>query len=196
MDADPNLEPHAGETRMYHEQRQLTPAMRKQRQLAAVKTGFYVKAPNGKVFRDRRVRRLVRKMQVAMPWLDDADLAATRGWAELEILGAYAFAHLIQQGVTNEAGEPRRLLNDYRMIRQTQLAYAKALGMTPESRMGLRVGDSKARAYNAAASHDATDVEALEAQLMASLGGSADSDPCGAPAAPPARIIDAEVTHD
>jgi len=110
-----------------------------------VKTGMYVKAPNGLRLRHRRVRRLVAKMHESMPWLAPADLPACRAWAELEILGARAFAELETNGITNTAGEPRRLLGEYRQLRQAQLAYERDLGMTPAARMALRVNDSRAR---------------------------------------------------
>ena len=115
----------------------------------AAKHSLYVKSPNGLRLRYRRIRRLVRKMQRVMPWLDPADDATCRAWAELEILGSYAFADLVKRGLTNEEGDPRRLLTEFRQIRQVQLAYERELGMTPSSRTALRVGDSHARAFAA-----------------------------------------------
>ena len=106
----------------------------------AAKHSLYVKSPNGLKLRYRRVRRLVRKMQAVMPWLDPADDPACRAWAELEILGAHAFADLMERGLTNKKGDPRRLLGEFRMIRQAQLGYERDLGMTPASRMALKVG--------------------------------------------------------
>jgi hypothetical protein len=131
--------------------RTVTPAMRRQRQLAPLKTGLYVKAENGLKLRSRRVRRLVQKMQATMPWLVPSDLPACRAWAELEILGSRAFAELDRNGVVNDEGEPRRLLADLRALRQVQLAYERDLGMTPASRMALRVDDSRARNLDVAA---------------------------------------------
>ena len=58
-----------------------SPAAVRQRQLAAVKSGLYVKAPNGMQLRHRRVRRLVSKAQAVLPWLRPADLPTLRGWA-------------------------------------------------------------------------------------------------------------------
>ncbi len=129
---------------------QLSAVEQRQRERAALKSGLYVKSPNGLKLRYRKVRRLVRKMQAVMPWLDPADDPACRAWAELEILGAYAFADLVEQGLTNKEGDPRRLLGEFRMMRQTQLAYERDLGMTPASRMALRVGDSRGKALDAA----------------------------------------------
>lgn len=140
----------------------MTSAERRQRQLAPVKSGLYVKAPNGLKLRHRKVRRLVTKMRASMPWLADADQPACRAWAELELLGARAFAELETNGITTAKGEPRRLLAEFRQLRQAQLAYERDLGMTPSARMSLRVGDSKARA---------TDVVSLLAQQAKQAGG-------------------------
>ncbi len=82
------------------------------------------------------MRRLVRKLRVEMPWIAQADLPACRAWAELEILGSRAFAELDANGITNEAGEPRRLLGEFRQLRQAQLAYERELELTPAARGG------------------------------------------------------------
>jgi hypothetical protein len=86
-----------------------------------------------------------------MRWLVPSDLPACRSWAELELLGARVFADLERNGVTNAQGEPRRLLGDLRQLRQVQLAYERELGMTPASRLALRVDDSRARNLDVAA---------------------------------------------
>jgi hypothetical protein len=102
------------------------------------RTGLYVKGANGRRLRDQRVRRLVQKMRDAMPWLDDAAfLPACRAWAEFEILSSIVFAELRRGGVVNKGGEARRLLNDYRLLRQTQLGYERELGMTPAAKDAL-----------------------------------------------------------
>jgi hypothetical protein len=101
-------------------------------------SGLYVKAPNGLKLRSRKVRALVQKMRSSMHWLEDSDLPTCRAWAELEILGSTAFAELQINGITNITGEPRRLLTDYRQIRQAQLAYERELGMTPAARMAIK----------------------------------------------------------
>jgi hypothetical protein len=41
-------------------------------------------------------------------------------------------------GVLNDQGEGRRLLDDYRKLRQTQAVYARELGMTPAARMAIK----------------------------------------------------------
>ncbi len=85
------------------------------------------------------MRRLVVKMHKAMPWLEPADEPACRAWAELELLGASLFVVLNAEGPLNGEGEPRRLLSEYRSLRRDQLAYERELGMTPASRMALRL---------------------------------------------------------
>lgn len=117
----------------------LTKAEREQRQLARVSHGLFVKAESGRRLRDRRVRRLVARVRASMTWLMDSDVPAVRAWSELEIIGASVFADLVMNGLTNSQGDPRRLLGEYRMLRQTQLAYERELGMTPAARASLGV---------------------------------------------------------
>lgn len=119
--------------------RALTPAERRQRQLAPIKSGLYVRAPNGRQIRDKKVRRLVSKMHDVMPWLAPSDRPACRAWAELEILSSHVFADLVQRGLTDEAGDPRRLVSEYRGLRRLQLDYEKELGMTPSARAAIGV---------------------------------------------------------
>lgn len=103
-----------------------------------VPTGLYVKSPNGLKLRDRRVQRLVRKMTVAMPWLEPTDIPACRAWAEFEVLAGQVYAALRAMGVVNAKGEGRRLLHDYRLLRQAQAIFARELGLTPAARMALK----------------------------------------------------------
>jgi hypothetical protein len=107
-------------------------------------TGLYVRAASGIRVRHRRVRRLVEKMRAGMPWLEPSDLPACRAWAELEILGAHAFSELVGAGLLNGEGEPRRLLTDYRQLRQVQLSYERELGMTPAARLAMKASGTKA----------------------------------------------------
>src|SRR2546422_7307111 len=115
----------------------MTPAERQQRQLAPIKTGLYVRATSGQRLRDRKVGRLVHKLQVVMPWLATADEPACRAWAQLEVLATLAFAELRTNGLTTPRGEPRRMLDEYRKLRTAQLRYQHALGMTPQARNEL-----------------------------------------------------------
>jgi hypothetical protein len=108
-------------------------------------------------------------MQIAMPWLTPSDLPACRAWGELEILGATAFADLLTRGINNDAGEPRRLLSEYRQLRQTQLSYESQLGMTPAARMTLKVGASRSKALDRGDGASPEDVRALEARVLARI---------------------------
>ena len=76
----------------------LTTKQHRQREQAHLETGLYVKSPNGLRLRSRRVRRLVRKMQLVMPWLQPSDEPTARAWAELEILGSRMFVELDTAG--------------------------------------------------------------------------------------------------
>jgi hypothetical protein len=71
-------------------------------------TGLYVRAQPGLKLRDKKVERLARKMRGVMPWLEPSD--TNRVYAELR-----------NSGVINGEGEARRLLDDYRKLRQTQV---------------------------------------------------------------------------
>jgi hypothetical protein len=117
------------------------------------RTGLYVKGANGRRLRDQRVRRLVQKMREAMPWLKEPEfLPACRAWAEFEILSGIVFAEL-RRGVVNKGGEARRLLNDYRLLRQTQLAYSREIGLTPAAKDALHQPGGRTE-------HDVTDTVA------------------------------------
>jgi len=104
----------------------------------ACKTGLYA-VKTGTQLRTRRVRRLVARMYQEMPWLVGSDKPAARAWAELEIIGAACFADMVERGIANPDGTPRKMLGDWRLLKQTALAYERELGMTPSSRATLRV---------------------------------------------------------
>ena len=105
------------------------PAVR-QRQLAAVKHGLYVRAPTGLKLRSRRVRRLAAKVWLTLPWLQPSDEPAVRAWCELELVTARLFADVL------EKAEPGTT-DLYRRVKTLQLAYERELGMTPASRAEL-----------------------------------------------------------
>ena len=122
--------------------------------------------------RDRKVQRLVRVMRRVMPWLRESDIPAARAWAQLEILSDLAFTHLRREGIlqtTGEnAGEPRRLLADFRSLRSVQIVYAKELTMTPAARAAMKLNSGLPDL--AAAMIDATDAEVVEAQVAEDTG--------------------------
>jgi hypothetical protein len=83
-------------------------------------------------------------MRAAMHWLEPSDLPTCRAWAELEFLAGQVYAVLRTLGVVNPKGEGRRLLDDYRKLRQTQAVYARELGMTPAARMAIKASGTRA----------------------------------------------------
>jgi hypothetical protein len=122
-------------------------------------TGLYVRSANGIKLRDRKVSRLVQKMRAAMHWLELSDFPTCRAWAELEILAGEVYAALRTMGVLNAKGEGRRLLDDYRKLRQTQAVYARELGMTPAARQMLKTNGRRAAFDLAAAMAAPEDAE-------------------------------------
>lgn len=86
-----------------------------------------------------------------MPWLEPADGPACHAWAEIEYLCGIVYARLIANGVVNNKGEARRLLTDYRQLRQTQMLYSDALGMNPASRIAIKADATSAAIDLAAA---------------------------------------------
>jgi len=111
--------------------------------MSEITHGLWVKSRNGLKLRDRKVSRLVQKMRTIMHWLEPADTPTCRAWAELEILAGEVCAALRSMGVLNAQGEARRLLDDYRKLRATQIALSRELGMSPASRMALRATGTK-----------------------------------------------------
>jgi hypothetical protein len=69
----------------------------------------------------------------------------------MEILAAGMRLELSANGHTTDNGDPRRLLTEYRLLRQAQLQFQQTLGMSPQARMAMKVGDSRSRAYDLAA---------------------------------------------
>jgi len=124
-------------------------------------TGLYVKSKNGIKLRDLAVRRLVRKLRIACPWLEDSDAPACRGWAQLEVLASKVYAELRDHGFLGAEGEPRKLLSEFRQIRQAQLSYERELGMTPAARMTIKASGTRA-ALDLAAEFAKMDVEQTE----------------------------------
>ena len=107
-------------------------------------TGLYVRAAPGLKLRDKKVERLARKARAVMPWLEPADWPTVRAWCELEYLTGQVYAALRTYGVVNPSGEARRLLDDYRKLRQTQIVLSRELVMTPASRMAIRANGGRA----------------------------------------------------
>jgi phage terminase small subunit len=74
-----------------------------------------------------------------MPWIQELDIPTCLAWAELEVLAQRVYMELRDQGVINRKGDPRRrLLDDYRRLRSTQIVLSRELGMTPIARQTLK----------------------------------------------------------
>jgi hypothetical protein len=101
-------------------------------------TGLYVKASAGLILRDKKTERLTRRMRSVIPWLDQTDAPACRAWAEYEILCGQVYAAIRAGGVVSGSGLLRRLVDDYRKLRNAQFLWATAIGLTPASRLALK----------------------------------------------------------
>jgi hypothetical protein len=128
---------------------------------------LYVRAPAGLRLREKKVERLVRKMRGVMPWLEPSDFPACRAWAELETLAAEVYSALRTARVLNVDGDARRLLDDYRKLRQTQVVLSRELGMTPAARLSLK----------SIISNVALDLAAMAAPEDAEIQGDAGGEP-------------------
>lgn len=148
----------------------LTSKQRRQRERAPRTHGLFVRSARGLRLRSRRTQRLVTRMFAVMPWLQPSDEATARAWAGLEVISASLLAALEQGGLLRSGSEetsgdgsasavPRRLLSEYRQFKQTQLAYAKELGMTPAARASLGLTVSAGRHHDVATELAALRVE-------------------------------------
>jgi hypothetical protein len=125
-------------------------------------TGLYCRSPAGLRLRDKKVERLVRKMRTEMHWVEPSDFPMMRAWAELEVLATRVYAELRDQGVINAGCDTRRLLDDYRKLRATQITLSRELGMSPASRMAFRATGTRT-AFDLAAQMAQPDNESEDA---------------------------------
>jgi phage terminase small subunit len=80
----------------------------------------------------------------SLPWLEDADLPACRAWSELEVLASRACGELRDNGLVNEHGQPRSMIDIYRKLRRTQATIGNSLGMSPAARIAIKANQTKA----------------------------------------------------
>ena len=148
--------------------RTLTQREQRQREQAAVKHGLFVKSQHGRGLRDRRTRRLLAKVRDQMPWLQPSDIPAARAWCQLEVLCTQCFNHFSRGDEMSE-----RSLDVYRRLRQTQLQFANALGMTPAARadLGLTVKQTEALDDYVARRYGRPSEVAVDAVLAAEENG-------------------------
>ena len=93
--------------------------------------------------RRRRIGHIIRRLRVVAPWLELSDLATSRAWCELEVIGAELFAKILERGVEN-GDEVRAIVDAHGRVRQRQLAYARQLGLTVAARKALRASGKPA----------------------------------------------------
>jgi len=106
----------------------LTPAARQQRSEASRKHGAYATASASRL-RQRRTRRKVRTLKSQFPHLATAPDHLLQRYAEVDLICAKVFAALVDDDVTTVAGEPRKLLGEYRLLQAELRTLAEALGM-------------------------------------------------------------------
>jgi hypothetical protein len=128
---------------------------------------LFQRAKNGVRQNDRTIRRIRTSIWRAAPWLERTDLLTVNAYAELEYLASAAFLELSEQGVMRRdkdahEGEPKRLLDAYRGLRQTQLQFGRELGLTPAARIAIKATGTRA-ALDLAAQLASTDDDAREA---------------------------------
>ncbi len=120
------------------QKRDLTKAEVRQRQLANITHGGFVKAAAGLRQRDGRVRRALAHLRKLAPWLKLSDLPTARSYCEMEILTKDMFADIRANGrvYTDEQGNirSRSIVAEYRNLKRVSLAYARELGLTPVAR--------------------------------------------------------------
>lgn len=73
-----------------------------------------------------------------------------------------AHTHLRREGILDAKGQARDLLNVFRLLRQSQLAYARELGMTPAARVAIKANGTRAALDLAAAMANAEGAEHVE----------------------------------
>ena len=108
-------------------------------------TGYYTKSPKGLKLMDRLVQKIVAKMRELCDWLEPCDLPLLRRWAELELHATRinGFLKIIGE-VNSTTGEPRRLLDEHRKVALAQATIGAQLGLSPASRMAIKVNGTRA----------------------------------------------------
>ncbi|HKN13398.1 MAG TPA: P27 family phage terminase small subunit [Candidatus Binatus sp.] len=134
--------------------------------MPALTHGLYAGSKSALEIRARKIARMMRRLRVVADWLSPADESTARAYCELEILSASIFARLTETGVTKLTAdgrdlEVRALVDAHRRMKQTQLAYANALGLTPLARTQLKLG-----------SRDVTDISAAVIANVMEIGES------------------------
>ncbi|MCH8205636.1 MAG: hypothetical protein IH956_01370 [Chloroflexi bacterium] len=112
----------------------------------AQKHGLYTRDKDSLKLRARAVRRLVAKAYELCPWLTATDRPTVQAWAEIVKLKSVCFMALERSNpyrLVDGDLVGRRLLQDYGRLAGLELAYAKELGLTPQSRVSLGIDLAK-----------------------------------------------------
>ncbi len=107
------------------------------------RTGVYRRSKNALAIRHVKTQYMVRRMKMVMPWLLPSDMPALRAFCELEYFCA-AISNALDKGKSlfDPDGNVRRLGHDYRIFRQSQMAYMRELGMTPVAHAMLKASSA------------------------------------------------------
>jgi len=106
----------------------LSPPQQRQRELAAVKHGVYATGTAVRL-RHRRIRGRVRQLRKEHPALADKPQHLILRYAEVDALAAMIWIDLQENGPVNAEGEPRRLVNEYRLLLAELRSLAGTLGL-------------------------------------------------------------------
>jgi hypothetical protein len=111
--------------------------------------GLQARSPSALETRGRAVARLMRRLRVVAPWLQASDELTMKAYCQLVIEGAAIFAAsrtlpVVKPTADGRDVEVRRLFDQHRQNLQAQLAYATALGLTPQARAQLKVNNERA----------------------------------------------------
>lgn len=115
--------------------REITPAQRRQRQMAALRHGLRAKAAPRLRTRNKRVGALLLELQRHVT-LRPVDLPLARRWAELECMAVDHSAILVAPAASVEDGR-EKLVVQYLAIVRAQTALAGQLGITPAARLAF-----------------------------------------------------------
>lgn len=90
--------------------------------------------PRKSKFKTKRsiaVMRYTRLVLLAAPWLEAADSALVRRFAELQVVIANLFSEMRENGLFDKSKQPRLVIDTWRRCVQTQATIAKELGLSP-----------------------------------------------------------------
>jgi hypothetical protein len=115
--------------------------------MPAMTHGFYARSQSALEIRGRKVARLMRRLRVVAPWLEPSDESTARAYCELEFVGAHILAAVAKMGgpimpPTEGLGPRRAKAGGRASDKLAQLAYARALGLTPAARMMIEGPDA------------------------------------------------------